>query len=420
MFALADCNNFFVSCERVFDPSLEGRPVIVLSNNDGCAIARSNEAKALGIRMGAPYFKIRDIVERHRVAVFSGNMALYGDMSRRVHDTLREMIPSVEVYSVDEAFLDLRGLDPASFDTLGHDISRRVRRNTGIPISVGIAPTKTLAKVAAGLCKQYPKLRGACYMHRPEDTAKVLSRYPIEKVWGIGRRYSRRLAACGVATAADFVALPPERVMKDMGITGVRTWRELRGEACIEFEHAIRAKQSICTSRSFAHDIYDLPLLTDQITKFTAMTAEKLRRQRSACGQMVVFISTNRFREDLPVEYSSRAIQFGVATDSTLEMTSAAVGALREMFREGYGYKRAGVVALDIIPRSHVQTALFDAVDRERHGRLMETLDAINERLGYDSVHMASQNTEGIAHLRDHVSGSYTTDWSQLLTVKNL
>ena len=193
MYALADCNNFFVSCERLFRPDLNGRPVIVLSNNDGCAIARSNEAKALGIGMGAPLFKIADIVRRNHVVVFSGNMALYGDISRRVQQTLMEFTPAIERYSIDEAFLDLRGMETADFDALAKEISRRCLRNTGIPVSVGIAPTKTLAKIASKLCKRYPKLRGGCYMYRPEDVEKVLRRFPVEDVWGIGRRFSKRL-----------------------------------------------------------------------------------------------------------------------------------------------------------------------------------------------------------------------------------
>ena len=208
MFALADCNNFFASCERVFRPDLQGKPVIVLSNNDGCAIARSNEAKALGIKMGDPLFKIRDIVEKHNVAVFSGNMALYGDMSQRVRWVLEEFAPSVEVYSIDECFLDLRGVTNIDFDAYAKKISAQCWKMTSIPVSVGIAPTKTLAKIASKLCKQYPKLRGGCYMHRPQDIEKVLRKYPIEDVWGIGRRSAPKLKAMGVNTAYDYTQLP--------------------------------------------------------------------------------------------------------------------------------------------------------------------------------------------------------------------
>ena len=342
MYALADCNNFFVSCERLFRPDLNGRPVIVLSNNDGCAIARSNEAKALGIGMGAPLFKIADIVRRNHVVVFSGNMALYGDISRRVQQTLMEFTPAIERYSIDEAFLDLRGMETADFDALAKEISRRCLRNTGIPVSVGIAPTKTLAKIASKLCKRYPKLRGGCYMYRPEDVEKVLLRFPVEDVWGIGRRFSKRLIELGIKTAYDFTTLSPEWVRAQMSVTGMRTWRELRGEACIGFEDGFQAKQSICTSRSFATEIYEFDALAEQVAKFASMTAEKLRRQHSACNQMTVFAWTNRFKEDWTSNRGNSCVTaFETATDSSIEMVKASRAALGEIFARGCGYKKA-------------------------------------------------------------------------------
>ena len=245
MFALADCNNFFASCERVFRPDLQNKPVIVLSSNDGCVIARSNEAKALGIKMGVPYFKIRDIVSNYNVAVFSTNMALYGDMSQRVRWVLEEFSPAIEIYSIDEAFLDLRGLQNIDFDEYAKNISKRCMRMTSIPVSVGIAPTKTLAKIASKLCKQYPKLQGGCYMHRPEDIEKVLRKYPIEDVWGIGRKTAPKLKAMGVNTAFDYTQLSEIVVRNIIGITGVRIWKELQSIPCIEFEDSFEAKQSI-------------------------------------------------------------------------------------------------------------------------------------------------------------------------------
>ena len=224
MYALADCNNFFVSCERLFRPDLNGRPVIVLSNNDGCAIARSNEAKALGIAMGAPFFKIRDIVERHNVAVFSGNHSLYGDISRRVRMTLAEFVPHIEAYSIDEAFMDLTGMPYDDYDALAKQISQRCLKNTGIPVSVGISRTRTLAKIASKLCKSYPKLRGGCYMYRPEDIEKVLRRFPIGDVWGVGRKMVAKLQERGVQTAYDYTQMPALTVQRLFGVTGLRTW----------------------------------------------------------------------------------------------------------------------------------------------------------------------------------------------------
>lgn len=392
--------------------------MIVLSNNDGCAIARSNEAKALGIRMGAPFFKISDIVKRHDVAVFSGNMELYGDMSRRVQQTLMEFAPAIERYSIDEAFLDLRGIRGTDFDALAKEISRRCMRDTGIPVSVGIAPTKTLAKIASKLCKQYPKLRGGCYMHREQDIEKVLRKFPVTDVWGIGRRFSKHLTERGVTTAFEFASLSKEWVHGLMGTTGLRTWRELHGEACIDFEAGFQAKQSICTSRSFATEIYDFAELAEQVAKFTAMTAEKLRRQESACGQLSVFAWTNRFRQDeQPSKGSSVAVPFETATDSTPEMVKAAHRALQEIFVRGCGYKKAGVVASAIIPASEVQTALFDTRDHARQHRLMSAIDSINGSMGRDSIIIASQGFGDIKMRHEHRSPRYTTDWDDLPTV---
>lgn len=418
MYALADCNNFFVSCERLFRPDLNGRPVIVLSNNDGCAIARSNEAKALGIKMGMPFFKISDMVKRHDIAVFSGNMELYGDMSRRVQQTLSEFAPAIERYSIDEAFLDLHGMRDTDFDALAKEISRRCLRDTGIPVSVGIAPTKTLAKIASKLCKQYPKLRGGCYMYREQDIEKVLRKFPVTDVWGIGRRFSKQLTERHIITAHQFASLSQEWVRNLMGTSGVRTWRELHGEACIDFEAGFQAKQSICTSRSFATEIYDLDELAEQVAKFTAMTAEKLRKQNSACGQLSVFAWTNRFRQDeQPSKGSSIVVPFETATDNTMEMVKAACASLREIFVRGCGYKKAGVIASAIIPAAEVQTALFDMRDRTRQHTLMHTIDSINRSLGRDSIIIASQGFGDIKIRHEHRSPRYTTDWNDLPTV---
>lgn len=280
MYALADCNNFFASCERVFRPELNGKPVIVLSNNDGCAVARSNEAKALGIKMGDPLFKIRDIVEKNHVHVFSGNFALYGDMSRRVQEVLRCYSPSIEVYSIDEAFLDLDGMD-VDFDKYAKEISRECWRQTSIPVSVGIAPTKTLAKIASKLCKRYPKLKGGCYMHRSQDIEKVLKNFPAEDVWGIGRRMMRRLEAMGVKTAWDYASLPEATVRMLFHLPGYRTWKELKGIPCIALEDMIEPRKTICVSRSFSKEITSLQELSEQIANFAEGAVTKLRSQHS-------------------------------------------------------------------------------------------------------------------------------------------
>jgi DNA polymerase V len=418
MFALADCNNFFVSCERVFRPDLEGRPVIVLSSNDGCAIARSNEAKALGIKMGEPYFKIRDFAKRHNVAIFSGNMTLYADFSRRVRAILRESAPQIEVYSIDEAFLDLRGMEHGDFDTFAKSLSARCRRLTGIPLSVGVAPTKTLAKIAAELCKHYPKLRGGCYMHRDQDIEKVLRKTPIGEVWGIGRRSAPRLELMGVHTAWDFRSLNEECVRRRMGMPGVRTWRELHGIPSIGFEHQPRNKQSICNSRSFSTEIYDRKILMEQVAKFAAMTAEKLRNQHSLCSELTVFAATNRFHEDELQQYGNITIPFVEPTDSTLHLVRAAREAVNEIFVGGCGYKRAGVIASGISERQGAVHSMFNAEEQAQHKRLMDAVDAINKTCGENSLIIASQGTSSIRTSSEHRSPRYTTRWDEIPVVK--
>ena len=414
MYALADCNNFFVSCERAFRPDLEGRPVVVLSRNDGCAIARSNEAKRLGIKMGDPLFKIRELVQKHNIAIFSTNMSLYADFSRRVRAVLRESAPFIEVYSIDEAFLDLRGIEGVDFDNFAKRLSARCRRLTCIPVSVGVAPTKTLAKIAAELCKSYPKLRGGCFMHRKEDIEKVLKRWPIEDVWGIGRRSTPRLKAVGVNTAYDFTQLSEAYVRKEMGITGLRTWRELRGTPAIEFEAGTDAKQSICNSRSFSTEIYDRKELLEQLAKFATMTAEKLRSQHSVCSHLTVFAATNRFHENEVQQYGHICIPFVEPTDSTIDIVRATREALDEIFVRGTGYKKAGVIASGIMPREGVSVSMFNGEHQERHRRLMQTLDSINNRVGDGSVVVASAGLSEVKANSAHRSPGYTTDWNDL------
>lgn len=416
MFALADCNNFFASCERVFRPDLQGKPVIVLSNNDGCAIARSNEAKALGIKMGDPYFKIKHIVDAYDVAVFSGNMALYGDMSRRVRWVLEEFAPSVEVYSIDEAFLDLRGMSHSDFDKYAKEISRRCWQMTSIPVSVGIAPTKTLAKIASKLCKQYPRLNGGCYMHRPQDIEKVLRTFPIADVWGIGRRSAPRLKLLGICTAYDFTQLSESAVHGLMGINGVRTWRELRGTPCIDFEDGFQHRQSICVSRSFSSEIYEQKELCEQIANFASSVAEKLRAQQSSATQMSVFAHTNRFRSATQPElYATQLVAFDTPTADSHTIIVQAVAMARELFRPGIGFKRAGVIATHIQPNSKVVRSLFDdAQALQRTGRLSAALDAVNSAFGPGSVRFAIQGGGRVKSTCRQQSPHYTTSWSDL------
>lgn len=371
--------------------------------------------------MGQPLYQAQELIKAHGVAVFSSNYNLYGDMSHRVMQTLKQYAPNIEIYSIDEAFLDFDGLPIETLQERGRKIASIVRRNTGIPVSIGIAPTKTLAKVASKLCKKYPKLRGACLMHRPEDITKVLSKFPIGDVWGIGRRYSKMLKGYGIETAEQFRQMQPEWVRAKMSIVGLRTWKELHGEPCIEFEHAVPDKQSITVSRSFAKPITEIEPLQEVLSTFVAMAAEKLRKQSSVTRQMQIFILTNYHREDQPQHREGRLVQFPMPTDSTLEMVKAANKALKELYRKGYGYKKAGVILYDIAPNTSVQSMMFDDIDRPKHKALMQTIDSLNAHHGRSTVALASQGTHGthgIPSNREHLSPQYTTEWSEILKIK--
>ena len=418
MYALADCNNFFVSCERVFRPDLVGKPVIVLSNNDGCAVSRSNEAKALGIKMGDPLFKIRDIVQRNNVAVFSSNFPLYGDMSHRVQAVLSQFAPSVEVYSIDEAFLDLGGMD-CDFDSYAKEISRECWRQTSIPVSVGVAPSKTLAKIASKLCKKYPKLQGGCYMYKKADVEKVLRKFPVEDVWGIGRRSVKKLVSMGITTAWDYTQIPESRVRMIFNLPGLRTWKELHGEPCIGFEDMVEPKQSICVSRSFAQEIYGLQELSQQVAGFAYSAVEKLRKQHSVCRSIAVFAFTNRFEENEPQTFASHLSTLADPSDDYRAIISAAMDACRCMWRPGFGFKKAGVVMGQIAQAADQTPSLFvDTAAQERAAHLSETLDAISSAYGSGTVRFAAQGSGRTFSSCEHQSPHYTTLWTDIPKVK--
>lgn len=417
MIGLADCNNFYASCERVFAPRLEGRPVVVLSNNDGCVIARSNEAKAIGVQMGQPYFQIKSLLEQNRVAVFSSNFALYGDMSSRVMSVLKGYVPRTEIYSIDEAFLDFEDTPECVLNDLGHEISHSVRRATGIPISLGIAPTKTLAKVASRLCKRYPKLDGCCFMHRPQDIEKVLRTYPIGDIWGIGKRHGKKLLAAGIRTAWDFTQLDPAWVRKHMSVVGERMWKELRGIPCIALEDIPRPKKQIATTRSFAAEIEDFDRLRAALVSYASAGARKLRAQQSVCSEILVFIRTNPFREDMPQYCLTKTETFATPTDSTLEIAERTARMLKAIYRPCYSYKRGGVVLSSLSPALGTQSSLFDPVDRPRHNRLMQVLDTLNRKDGPNTVVVASQGFDPSPPGRHHLSRQYTTRWEDIIEV---
>ena len=340
--------------------------------------------------MGDPLFKIEHLIKKYNVTIFSGNMPLYGDMSNRVRQVLRSAVPAIEVYSIDEAFLDLNGMD-MDFDRFAKNLSYKCRRFTGIPVSVGVSHTKTLAKIAAKLCKQYPRLKGGCYMYRKEDIEKVLRRFPIEDVWGVGRRTAAKLHSLGIRSAYDFTLMDEQRVHYLFGIMGVRSWKELNGVPAIKFEDVVATNQSVSNTRSFSKEIYDLDELVEQIATFATMTAEKLRKQHSVCSDLAVFVRTNRFKDDIEQVYANELVTFQIPTNSTNRIVEAAVNAARRIFVRGCGYKKAGVTASRIMPEDGVTGSLFeDVAVYEQDCKLMKAMDAINGNFGKGTVKLGS------------------------------
>ncbi|HDR06689.1 MAG TPA: DUF4113 domain-containing protein, partial [Candidatus Coatesbacteria bacterium] len=398
--ALVDCNNFYVSCERVFRPGLEGVPVVVLSNNDGCIIARSDEAKALGIAMGAPYFKTRPVIKKHRVRVFSSNFALYGDMSRRVMSTLAGFSDSFEVYSIDECFLDLTGFEePAAYAAV---IRATVRRWTGIPVSIGLAPSKVLAKVANKLAKAERGGPGVKVLLPGEELDEVLGRLPVEEVWGIAERLARRLKRSGIHTAKKLRDADERVIEKKLGVVGRRMVYELRGMSCLALEEQPPDKKTICTTRSFARALTGLEELAEAVASFMSRAAEKLRSQGSAAGLLTVFVMTGHFGEG-PKYYNSTVALLPVPTAVTHELLEYALAGLKRIYRPGYPYKRAGVLLGDIVPAGAVQLDLLDRLGeppdgeksrRRRDERLMRAVDRLNRELGPQTVQYAREGLE--------------------------
>ena len=421
VFALADCNNFYCSCERVFRPELQHRPVVVLSNNDGCIIARSEESKRLGLKMGTPLYQVRQLLEQHQVAVFSSNYTLYGSLSARVMSLLSRYTPHLAPYSIDEAFLDFTGLGDAAFlKAYGERMAAEVRRSTGIPISVGIAPTRTLAKVASKYAKRYPGYKSCCQIDTDEKRRKALEGLEVADVWGIGRQLLKTLAYYGIQTAADFASKSESWVRSHFNVCVLRTWKELNGISCIDPEQSPE-RQSICTSRSFAGaGITDHDRLEEAVANFAARCAERLRRQKSCCQGITAFAYTSRFRTDVPGHVIHQSVTLPVAVQATDEIIGHALALLRANYRPGaYAYKKAGVLLWNIVPQAAVQQDLFDPTDRQRQATLMQTIDAINRKNGHDTVRTAIQGTGLRFGLQcEYLSRQYTTNPDDLLRVR--
>lgn len=418
IFALVDCNNFYASCERAFNPKLENQPVVVLSNNDGCLIARSNEAKALGLDMGAPLFKVEKRMRQLGVHVLSSNYPLYGDMSGRVMDVLSGFSPNIEIYSIDEWFLDLSGMGGFDLVNYGRQIRDTTLRWTGIPVSVGIGATKTLAKLANRMAKKHPALGGAARL-TGEAIKPALQNTDISDVWGIGRRWSKRLQDLGINTALDFTKMPRSSVRQIMGVTGVKTWEELCGVACHDLQSSAPPRKTAVVSRSFGGTVKHYDELSEALSLFTARAAEKLRYQNLVCRHMSVFIRTNRFKPDAPQYKGTIDVALETATNHTGDMTRAVLSGLKRIYRPGLSYKQAGVWVLDLQSRNAVTHDLFAGKALAGEGKLMSALDQINLRYGREMVHVGSRQHLSKWHMnQNRRSPRYTTNWAELLVVK--
>lgn len=417
MIALVDCNNFFASCERVFNPSLNNRPVVVLSNNDGCVVARSNEAKALGIKMGVPIYQIKQLVEKENIAVFSSNYTLYGDMSNRVMSILGSLAPEIDVYSVDEAFLFLDGIK--DIKRFGQKVVNETTLGSGIPVSMGIAPTKTLAKIASKFAKQYKKYNRVCSIDTEDKRVKALQLTDISDVWGIGRQYAKKLEYYSINTAYDFTLKSRSWVRKNMSVVGERTWMELNGIPCISSDAVIEKKQ-ICTSRSFGELVSDFDTLMESVANFAAQCCRKLRKQQSCAQGIIVFAQTNPFRQDLAQYFPSKYTRLYFPTADTAEIISYCKQALIDIFREGYQYKKAGVIVTDIIQEDIIQRDLFDSIDRDKQKRIGKVMDNIALKYGHESIQLASQGTtKGKWNLkREFLSKRPSTNMDDIIEIK--
>ncbi|MFL6229139.1 MAG: Y-family DNA polymerase [Pyrinomonadaceae bacterium] len=416
VFACADCNNFYVSCERVFNPWLTREPVVVLSNNDGCVISRSEEAKALGIPMGAPFFRVRALCEREGVAVFSSNYALYGDMSRRVMETLERFTPELDLYSIDEAFLDLSPLKDDALVEAGREMRSTVLRWTGIPVSVGIAPTKTLAKLGSTIAKHSKKAAGVVSLQNAHHAEYALARTPTRDVWNVGARLAKRLKDSGIETALQLRDADERVLSRRISVAVGRIVLELRGVSCLPLTVCRPARKSVICSRSFGRAVEALAELEEAVAFHVSRAAEKLRRDCLTASVLVVFISTGRCGEE--PYHNSAVLSLGTATSFTPELIRAARGGVARIYRAGLRYKKAGVMLLGLARASAAQGGLFDRVDRARADRLMRTLDEVNARMGAETLRYAAAGLRrDWRMLCERRSPSYTTNWDELLLV---
>lgn len=419
--ALVDCNNFYVSCERVFNPKLEGKPAVVLSNNDGCVISRSDEAKLIGIEMGVPIFKCQELVEKHKIQVLSSNFVLYGDMSHRVMKTLSIFCPEIEIYSIDEAFLSFSGMDEQEINEYCRLICKTVYKWVGIPISIGIGPTKTLAKVANKIAKKNKKATGGVFnLTDHPDIDKILENIEVGDIWGIGRQYSKFLKKNGVMNAFQLRNSPDDWLHKNLTVVGMRTVLELRGIPCIELEIMQKNKKAIGRSRSFGTDLFTLEELNQAVSTFVTMAGEYLRKQKSLASGIQIFVISNPFKEG-PRYFNSVSINLPRPTAFVSELINYALQGLKTIFREGVKYKKAGILLFGLVPDDITQLDFFlPSYQGSKEKKLMEVLDIINTKYGKNTIYPLSNGVERKWKMRQlKKSPSYTTNWTEIPEVKS-
>lgn len=416
MIALVDCNNFYASCERVFRPDLEKKPIVVLSNNDGCVIARSNEAKKLGIKMGEPAFKKREVFERNKIKTFSTNFILYGDMSKRVMSILRNNSKEIEIYSIDEAFLECYNEDLNSY---GKNLRKKVKQWTGIPVSVGIAETKVLAKIANHIAKKYRK-SGVFILDSKEIIEKALKFTAIEEIWGIGRNHSRRFKEYGINTAYDLTCIEESWIKKKFSIVVLRIAKELKGIKCLDIESQHKTKKNICTSRSFGNPTSDYNTIKEAISTFAVRCCEKLRKQKTSTSELRIFIYTNPFNPKHRQYYGTKKIQLERATNDNQIIVQEVIKGLQKIYKKGYVYKKAGVIVGNITQENQVQLNLFDQIkNREKYTKISKVIDRINSSMGRDKLRIATQGFDRKWKMKqEQLSQCYTTRIDEILTVK--
>ncbi len=419
MFALVDCNNFYVSCERVFNPKLNEKPVVVLSNNDGCAISRSNEAKTLGIPMGAPAFKYEKIFRENDVKVFSSNFPLYGDMSSRVMSILSKFTPSIEIYSIDEAFLKFEGFENYNLESYCQEIKDVVLKWTGIPISIGIAPTKALTKVANRIAKKFPnQTKGVYLISSEEKRIKALKWLNISQVWGIGFRHAKRLRNIKINTAYNFTNLEDGWVRRNMSVVGLRLKKELEGESVLDLEEVRNLKKAIATTRSFEGTITNYEKIKERISTFAICCAEKLRSQNSNCNSIYVFVRSNKFQKNKPQYRNGILMTIPFSTNSNMIISKYAIEGLKKIFKKGIYYKKAGTIVMGLESSNNHQLNLFENEDK-KHKYLMKTIDFIQKKEGQSKIKLASQDLKKRWKMKqEKLSPNYTCKIQDIITVK--